>query len=327
VTEPGDGLFVTPSAMPGGRILVSRRPPDGEGTHGVVHLDPLTGSFEPVFDDPAFHDIQAKAVVVRPRPDGRSSPVSDDRPNGVLYGLNVYDSDFVERGWIEPGQAVRLRVLEGIPHKPTTDTAPMLPRRFLGEVAVEDDGSFNVEVPANIPIELQLIDDQGLALRSCSWIWVRNREMRGCIGCHEDGERTPENRFVKALEGPSVALTLPPSKRRSVEYGRDVRPIISAKCSTSSCHTNGMADEGIGNYVHPGSARTSPLIWHIFGRDTSRPWDEDRTSEAVTKMPPSVAGSLTDDERATFVEWIDLGAPWNGIATPETDGVSEGGSR
>jgi hypothetical protein len=335
ITEPGDGLFVTPSAISGNRILASRRPPDGKGTHGVVRLDPTTGSFENIFDDPAFHDIQAKAVVARPRPDGRASPVSDDRPNGVLYGLNVYDSDLVGGGWIEPGQAVRLRVLEGIPRtgntgaatEHSTDNAPLLPRRFLGEVAVEEDGSFNVEVPANIPIELQLIDDNGLALRSCSWIWVRNRETRGCIGCHEDGERTPENRFVKALDGPSIALTLPPDKRRSVDYGRDVRPIVSAKCSTSSCHADGLTDDGIANYVHPGSARTSPLIWHIFGRDTSRPWDADPAGEAVTKMPPSVAGALTDDERAILVEWIDLGAPWNGIAGPDTDSQAEGGSR
>jgi hypothetical protein len=335
ITAPGDGLFMTPAGLPGGGILASRRPTDGEGTHGVVRLDVRTGRFESVFDDPAFHDIQPKAVVARPRPDGRSSPVSDDRPNGVLYGLNVYDSDLVGRGWIDPGQKVRLRVLEGIPRRTNgeagsetaADAPPMLPRRFLGEVAVEEDGSFNIEVPANIPIELQLLDDNGMALRSCSWIWVRNRETRGCIGCHEDGERTPENRFVKALAGPSVALTLPPDKRRTVEFERDVRPIVSAKCATSACHADGSIVNGIGDHVHPGSARTSPLIWHIFGRDTSRSWDADRAGGAGAKMPPSVAGSLTDDERATLVEWVDLGAPWNGIPASDPDEKAEGGSR
>jgi hypothetical protein len=314
---------------------VSRRPADGDGTHGVVRLDVRTGQFETVFDAPDFHDIQPKAVVARPRPDGRSSPVSDDRPNGVLYGLNVYDSDLLDRGWIEPGQKVRLRVLEGIPRRQdgvaepeaAADAPPLVPRRFLGEVAVEDDGSFNVEIPANIPIELQLIDDDGMALRSCSWIWVRNRETRGCIGCHEDGERTPENHFVKALGGPSVALTPPPDERRTVEFERDVRPIVSAKCATSTCHTNGVTVEGIGDYVHPGSARTSPLIWHIFGRDTSRPWDPGRAEGAVAEMPPAVAGSLTDEERATLVEWIDLGASWNDIPAHDPDGKTEGGSR
>lgn len=335
ITELGDGLFVTPSGLTGGDILASRRPSGGEGTHAVVRLDVRTGRVDTVFDDPAFHDIQAKAVVARPRPDGRASPVSGDRPNSVLYGLNVYDSDLAGRGWIEPGQAVRLRVLEGIPRsKPsiaasekTTERPPLLPRRFLGQVAVEEDGSFNVEVPANIPIELQLIDDDGIALRSCSWIWVRNRETRGCIGCHEDGERTPENRFVKALEGPSVALTLPPGKRRTVDFGRDVQPIISAKCSTASCHKSGVTDQAIESSIDPGRARTSPLVWHIFGRDTSRPWDVDPTEGAEGETPPSVAASLTDDERATLVEWIDLGAQSNGNPASATDSSTQGGSR
>ena len=124
---------------------------------------------------------------------------------------------------------MRLRVLEGVPglrteplHEP-----PLLYKRFLGEVDVERDGSFNVRVPANTPVQLQLIDGDGLALRTCGWIWVRNRENRGCIGCHEDGERTPENRFVTALSKPSIALDLPPEKRRTVDFLRDVAPILA----------------------------------------------------------------------------------------------------
>jgi hypothetical protein len=335
ITEPGDGLFVTPSGLVGGQILASRRPSAGEGTHAVVRLDTRTGRVDTVFDDPAFHDIQARFVAARPRPDGRSSPVSDDRPNGVLYGLNVYDSDLAGQGWVEPGQAVRLRVLEGLPRtrassgasEPASGSRSVLPRRFLGQIDVEEDGSFNVEVPANIPIELQLIDDDGVALRSCSWIWVRNRETRGCIGCHEDGERTPENRFVKALDGPSVALTLPPGKRRTVEFGRDVQPIISAKCSTASCHVSGVTEPMLERSIHPGRARSSRLVWHVLGRDTSRPWDTAPQEGVEEKMPPSAAASLTDDERATIVEWIDLGAPSHGAAASAADSSPQGGSK
>ena len=35
------------------------------------------------------------------------------------------------------------------------------------------------------------LDDDGLAVASCDWIWVKQREFRGCIGCHEDPELTP----------------------------------------------------------------------------------------------------------------------------------------
>ena len=39
-------------------------------------------------------------------------------------------------------------------------------------------------------LQLQLLDSQGLALRTCSWIWAKNHEPRGCIGCHEPPDRT-----------------------------------------------------------------------------------------------------------------------------------------
>jgi hypothetical protein len=65
-----------------------------------------------------------------------------------------------------------------------------------------------------------------------------------------------------------------------------------------------------GKYVHPGKARMSPVIWRIFGRNTSRPWDDAFSEEGVRQMPPKGAVGLTEDEKRTFVEWIDLGAMW-----------------
>ena len=62
------------------------------------------------------------------------------------------------------------------------------------------DGSFNVEVPANMPVELQLVDENGLALRCCGWIGTHNHFNQGCIGCHEDPELTPENLMVERVE-------------------------------------------------------------------------------------------------------------------------------
>jgi len=96
-----------------------------------------------------------------------------------------------------------LRVVEGVP--PKAKNAPFL-RRLLGEINLDEDGSFHIQVPANLPIELQALDADGLALRSCGWIWAKNKENRGCIGCHEDGERTPENLVPKALEHPATSL-------------------------------------------------------------------------------------------------------------------------
>ena len=80
-----------------------------------------------------------------------------------------------------------------------------------------------------------------------------------------------------------------------------------------------------GKYVDAGRARTSPLIWRLFGADTSRPWDQhsDPTASAPQKMklmpPPDKGGPLSDEEIRVFVEWIDLGASWEAVKTNESE--------
>ena len=363
ITKVSDGLFHSPSPLPDGRILVSRRPSGGVDTHGVYFLDPSSGEMELIFDDPGYHDIQAKAAQPRPEPDGRSSVVTEKDPHGRLYCLNVNINDLEKTEWLPAGIVKRLRVLEGVAVKSgeyieqdkqgfgvsVNGIPPVAQRRILGEIDIEEDGSFNIEIPANIPIELQTLDAEGMALRSCSWIWAKNHEPRGCIGCHEDGELTPENMLAKAVTQPSIKLTLPPERRRTVDFRRDVMPIIAQKCVR--CHAKAGSpllltkdlslvrspageayfnhtyesllaagnQPGYGKYVHPGRARTSPLIWRIFGHDTSRPWDDVHSTKQVSRMPPAPAEELIEDEKRTFVEWIDMGALWDGI--PGADGL------
>ncbi len=320
ITSPADGLFHSPSPLPDGAVLVSRRPADGSGTHALYRLDPATGRRELLFDDPAYHDLQAKLIWARPEPDGRSSVVEETDPTGKFYCLSVYTADVR----IPPGAAKRLRVIEGLPRRadtPRDPLSPLLRTRLLGELNLEDDGSFNIQAPANLPIQLQVLDADGMAVRASAWIWVKNRESRGCIGCHEDGELAPENRLAKALTAPSVQLTLPPERRRAVEFRRDVQPILSAKCATPACHgdqtpprlTGGATASDLAKYVHPGRARTSPLIWRIFGRDTSRSWDRAAPAGKIAPMPPAGHAPLTADEKRTLVEWIDFGAHWSGV--------------
>jgi hypothetical protein len=351
ITHESEGLFHSPSPLADGKILVSHRSGDDTGTYGIYCLDPSSGRLELVFDSQEYHDMQAKVISPRPEPDGRSSVVSEKDPNGKLYCLDVYISDLDKPGWMPRGTVKRLRVLEGLPDIQISNgscdgNAPVIQRRILGEIDVEKNGSFNIEIPANTPIELQTLDVDGMALRSCGWIWARNHEPRGCIGCHEDGELTPENILVDAVINPSVKLNLPVERRRTVDFRRDIIPIISKKCiqchgkPDSAFYLTNDPDEGAkaetiykglltagsrpgyGKYIHPGRARTSPLVWHIFGRNTSRPWDDTFSQQNVLLMPPADGQALTKDEKRTFVEWIDMGALWDGIPDEKKNGGS-----
>lgn len=320
LTSPEQGLFHSPSALPDGSVLMSRRAPGG--THGVYRYEPDTGNLTLVFRTPNAHAIQARALVAREEPDAHSSVVEDDADWSKLYCLSVYDSD-LGRDVFQPGMARRLRVLEGVPAKgdDTGTKSKTLRRRFLGEIDLDEDGSFQIEVPPNIPIQLQVLDENGMSIRSTSWMWAKNKEQRGCIGCHEDGERTPENVMAKALLHPAPKLTLPPERRRAIEFARDVEPIIRAKCA--ECHgdmtTTRLAGDSRSIYgelwrlTTPGRARTSRLVWMLNGRNTSRPWDAEANSPAPEPMPPPGSAQLTDDEKRTIVEWIDLGAHFTAL--------------
>ncbi len=216
------GRFHSPSALRDGRLLVSHRTTEQSSqlsTYGLYSLDtkPKTGVSR-IFDDPKWHEIDAVVVHPRPAPDGRSSVVQWDAdsteppPPGHLYGLDLYLSDTAEGKSIPRGAIRQLRVIQSQPESTHPEPKTEI---VLGELPVEPDGSFYVEVPSQKPLRLETLDETGSVLQSMkSWIWVMPNERRGCVGCHEDRELTPPNRHVLALRKAPVKLDdkKPPAK-------------------------------------------------------------------------------------------------------------------
>ncbi len=279
VTQPSAGLFHSPSPLPDGSVLVSRRSPATAGRYAIYRLDLETGGLTLIHGDAATNAIQAVALAPRQMPDGHSSVVEDDQNWSKLYCLNVYERD-LKTNW-KPGQARRVRLIEGVPG--AVRGAGF--KRLLGYVQLEDDGSFQALVPPNTPIQIQVLDANDVALRTSAWIWTKNKENRGCIGCHEDGERTPENVFAKALGRPAPDLMLPRARRRTVSFERDMKPTFRAKCSGAGCHPNGAVE----------ASRRGRISAAVLGRS------------GVKRMPPAAAPALTGDERRAILEWIDMG--------------------
>jgi hypothetical protein len=336
LTGPAEGIFYSPAPLPDGSILVSRKASATDPLFELVKLDPDTRAVTPWLSSSSNNLLYGRLVEARPQPDGRSSVVNENHPFGQFYCLNVGINDLKDGAQIKKF-AKRVRVLEGIAaHSESRNS--MVPKRILGEVPLEADGSFFFEVPANTPVQIQLIDDNGMSLKSCAWIWVRNKEPRGCIGCHEDGELVPDNRFVEAVKKPPVRLTAPARLRRYVDFERDVLPVVEKGCTAKSCHSGGNsganfhAPEGQsdpakyskqiyallngenptpqgGNrrWIDPGRARTSPLIWHILGKATSLPWDGPVPNQNEN-LPNTGTALVRPAHARVMIEWIDLGA-------------------
>ncbi len=214
-------------------------------------------------------------------------------------------------------------------------------QRILGVAPVEKDGSFNLRVPSEIPLTFQLLDSAYQALRSQkAWTWVMGNENRGCIGCHEDREMAPPNKLVDAVKKPPVDLTRPAEERRTVDFRHQIVPIVESKCSIAGCLVSGKArlnlDVAHGRehevyeslvrtthknqneqYVVPGKARESRLIWYLFGQKLS----SEGTNHASEKTPMHPELLLESHERLSFIEWIDLGAHWDSLSRQTKDSL------
>jgi len=75
--------------------------------------------------------------------------------------------------------------------------------QILGYAPIEPDGSFKLQVPADVPLALSVVDAEGRAIQThTNWIQVRPGERRTCDGCHSP-------RRGAALNSGAVVNTLP----------------------------------------------------------------------------------------------------------------------
>ncbi len=219
-----------------------------------------------------------------------------------------------------------------------------IPSRILGEVPPATDGSLYLKVPADRPLRVQLIDRDGFAIvNERAWFWVRPNERRVCIGCHENRELAPSNAVPLATRHTPTDLT-DPSTWQSVSFRRDIQPILSANCATADCHVpptptaglnqtayrlNGDKDAVLANRfgpayanhlarqknkpfaiggrrVHPGNARSSPLLWMLYGRALAPQY---RPAPFERPMVSAHPGPMLPEAQLDLIrKWVDLGA-------------------
>lgn len=170
---------------PDGRWLLSWRPNAQSRfqlmawTLGAANLTPLLANGEVNLIQPV---LLAPHVLPNRHPSGLH-----DWPNANLLCLNAYTSKYeFTAGSI---RAVRLYTRDESGHA-----------RLLGTAPVEQDGSFFVQVLADQPLQIELLDASGKTLkREAGYFWMRRGEQRACVGCHAGPETAPENAVPMTL--------------------------------------------------------------------------------------------------------------------------------
>ncbi|NQU25110.1 MAG: hypothetical protein HQ567_27810, partial [Candidatus Nealsonbacteria bacterium] len=113
--------------------------------------------------------------------------------------------------------------------------------RILGTVDVESDGSSVFRVPANTPLAVQPLDENGKALQLMrSWFVAMPGENISCVGCHERVTDTPP--MYGSVASRKRPQTIQPwyGPARGFSFDREVQPVLDKHCV--GCHNDQPRD-------------------------------------------------------------------------------------
>jgi hypothetical protein len=194
------GDFNSVFPLQSGKLLVSYRK-SKEDRYSLYQLDPESKALgQPLYNNKDFDILEAVVVGKKATPKKLPSEVDMGAKTGLLLCQNIHILEEQTSGnAISPMRADKIEVL-GI------DST-------LGIVQVEEDGSFYLKVKADEPFQMRALDQNGHVMQGPSdWIWLRPNERRGCVGCHEDRERVPENSVPLAVKKSPVIIPVHISK-------------------------------------------------------------------------------------------------------------------
>lgn len=103
-------------------------------------------------------------------------------------------------------------------------------REILGYVPVEPDGSVLARVPANVPLSISVVDQDGRRLggRHQNWLQLRPGEVLECNGCHDHNPTAPSEPLPHGYSDDPMALNIG-ALIADVHPGTDPNPASAAK--------------------------------------------------------------------------------------------------
>lgn len=316
----------------------------------TVYLIDTLGGREPIFADPEINTFAPIPIRKLPPPPtiASSLPPPEKAPDtGTCLVENVYDC----RVPIEEGSVKALRLNRIVPQWVASDPErnPLkgysLYKKPIGTVPVNPNGSVAFRMPAGIPVQLQALDENGMAVMTMrSFIYVQKGEQIRCVGCHENRMQAPPMLTPRTI--PVSDPTPVPNTENGVGYDRQTRPVFDRHCI--SCHGLMPEEKQAG-----GLSLIGPKGWlaltqtndkmrqpdilvaraHPY-RETGNSTMDDYFAVASRLTKMLQAGhkgvKLTPEEWSDLIIWMDMNAQelpypsWNlpELATQDTEGVN-----
>ncbi len=210
-------------------------------------------------------------------------------------------------------------------------------KRILGTVPVNEDGSALFRVPANTPIFVQPVDEEGKAQQVMrSWFTAMPGEVLSCVGCHERQNSAAPSQYTAAANGQIPAKIEPwRGPVRGFSFEREIQPILDRRCV--GCHDGGPCERADGATLAV-DLRAKQLLESLPGANVPPEYSpayralqsyvrrpgfesdyhmpkpaeyEADTSVLVQMLKKGHHGvDLTTDEWQQLYTWIDLNVPY-----------------
>jgi hypothetical protein len=186
------GDFRAAAPLRSGKLLVSYRKSTSDRL-ALYEFDTESKTIgKAVISEPEYDILEVTEANPHERPRKLPSEVDMGVKSGLLLCQDINATGFTD-GIALKEPAIEIVGLDSV----------------LGVVDVADDGSFYLKVKADMPFQLRTIDNTGKAVyRMTNWIWLRPNERRGCTGCHQDPEMTPDNKVPLAVKLAPVGIPM-----------------------------------------------------------------------------------------------------------------------
>jgi formylglycine-generating enzyme required for sulfatase activity len=302
---------------------------NGGGNWGIYLVD-VFDNMLPILVEPGIAMLEPVPFRKTKRPPVIPERVDLARKDAVLHLSDIYTGGGlknVPRGTIKK---MRIFAFDYGYHKLANHTyigkeGPWDVHRILGTVDVEPDGSSSFHIPANTPIALQPLDEEGKALQLMrSWLVAMPGENLSCVGCHESNKDAPPPRRVMASKQKPQQIQPWYGPARGFSFRREVQPALDKYCV--GCHDGQPDKKGrkCPDLRDSGGKGFSPA-YTVLQAHVRRPgpegdyhmyppaeYDAD-TSRLIQMLKKGHHGVKPDRETyERLYTWIDLNVPYYG---------------